>query len=329
MADVYQKINSIYRIDLIDKNRKTGTDYKFGGPNSDKFTIQGAKLLTTIPDASLSTIGPSNTVTLSNLNLQTATNETEENVYLKIRPVLRFGSASNEYMYQELAQELRLHVNSTARLKLPSDSMVIETGKIGANNQTNSVNVHQVSQLNSETIDYQCIATTHPTNNSHFKIVFEIQLTDGGTNGISKGTFPVHPDNIKIYHAKFETSEVGDLGLGGSPESLDWDDTLNTLTGASVSASSEADGQTKFTVTIPNLEFDEEDYDTEYAFRWANKYDPSGKFSKITTIRVLHINVVENYVEFVSPADQTAFVGTPSVEVRLGNIGKDNTAIEQ
>jgi len=134
MADVYQKINSIYRIDLIDKNRKTGTDYKFGGPNNDKFTIKGAKLLTTIPDTDLGTIGPDNTVILSNLNLQTPNNETEKNVYLKIRPVLRFGSESNEYMYQELDQELCLHVNSTAQLKLPSDSMIIKTGKIGAAN---------------------------------------------------------------------------------------------------------------------------------------------------------------------------------------------------
>ena len=215
MADQYQKINSIYRIDLIDKNRKTGTDYKFGGTNNDKFTIQGAKLLTTIPDTDLSTIGPDNTVILSNLNLQTPDDETEENVYLKIRPVLRFGSASNEYMYQELEQELCLHVNSTAQLKLPSDSMIIKTGKVGANNQTNSVAMHQVSQLGSETIDYQCIVQTHPINNTHFKVVFEIQLTDGGTNGVSKETFPVSSTNIKIQYAKFETAEVGDLGLGG------------------------------------------------------------------------------------------------------------------
>lgn len=323
MADVYQKINSIYRIDLIDKNRKTGTDYKFGGTNNDKFTIQGAKLLTTIPDTDLSTIGPDNTVILSNLNLQTPTNETEENVYLKIRPVLRFGSASNEYMYQELEQELCLHVNSTAQLKLPSDSMIIKTGKVGANNQTNPVAMHQVSQLGSETIDYQCIVETHPINNTHFKVVFEIQLTDGGTDGVSKETFPVSSTNIKVHFAKFETTEVGDLGLGGS--SLLW----QTVTGASVSAGTGTNNQTKFTVTIPDLKFDENDYDTEYAFRWKNEADPSNNFSKITTIRILHVDVVEKYVTFVSPIYGTAFVGTPSVEVKLGNIGKDNTEIEQ
>lgn len=325
MADKYQKINSIYRIDLIDKNRKTGTDYTFGGPNNDKFTIHGAKLLTTIPDTDLSTIGPNNTVILSNLNLQTPTNETEENVYLKIRPVLRFGSASNEYMYQELNQELCLHVNSTAQLKLPSDSMIIKTGKIGINNQTNSVAMHQVSQLGSETIDYQCIVETHPINNTHFKVVFEIQLTDGGTNGVSKETFPVSSTNIKVQYAKFETAEVGDLGLSGSPASLPW----QTVPGAPVSAGTGTNNQTKFTVTIPDLKFDESDYDTEYAFRWKNEADPSNKFSKITTIRVLHVDVVKDYVKFVSPADDTAFVGTPSVEVKLGNIGKDNTTIEQ
>lgn len=325
MADVYQKINSIYRIDLIDKNRKTGTDYKFGGTNNDKFIIKGAKLLTTIPDTDLSTIGPNNTVILSNLNLQTPTNETEENVYLKIRPVLRFGSASNEYMYQELEQELCLHVNSTAQLKLPSDSMIIKTGKVGANNQTNSVAMHQVSQLGSETIDYQAIVETHPINNTHFKVVFEIQLTDGETNGVSKETFHVSSTNIKVQYAKFETTEVGDLGLGVSPESLPW----QTLTGASVSAVTGTNNQTKFTVTIPDLKFDESDYDTEYAFRWKNETDPSNSFSKITVIRILHIDVVEKYVTFVSPIYGTAFVGTPSVEVKLGNIGKDNTAIEQ
>lgn len=324
MADQYQKINSIYRIDLIDKNRKTGTDYKFGGTNNDKFTIQGAKLLTTIPDTDLSTIGPNNTVILSNLNLQTPNNETEENVYLKIRPVLRFGSASNEYMYQELEQELCLHVNSTARLKLPSDSMIIRTGKVGANNQINSVAMHQVSQPGSETIDYQCIVDTHPINNTHFKVVFEIQLTDGGTNGVSKETFPVSSTNIKVQYAKFETAEVGDLGLGGSPASLPWQ------TGAvTVSAGTGTNNQTKFTVTIPDLKFDENDYDTEYAFRWRNEADPSNSFSKITTIRILHVDVVEKYVTFVSPISGTAFVGTPSVEVKLGNIGKDNTTIEQ
>ncbi len=323
-ADQYQKINSIYRIDLIDKNRKTGTDYTFGGTNNDKFTIQGAKLLTTIPDADLSTIGPDHTVILSNLNLQTPTNETEENVYLKIRPVLRFGSASNEYMYQELEQELRLHVNSTAQLKLPSDSMIIRTGKVGAINQTHSVAVHQVSQPGSETIDYQCIVETHPINNTHFKVVFEIQLTDGGTNGVSKETFPVSSTNIKIQYAKFETAEVGDLGLGGSPESLRW----QTVTGTPVSAGIGINNQTKFTVTIPDLKFDENDYDTEYAFRWKNESDPSNNFSKITTIRILHVDVVEKYVTFVSPISGTAFVGTPSVEVKLGNIGKDNTVID-
>jgi len=325
MADVYQKINSIYRIDLIDKNRKTGTDYKFGGTNNDKFTIQGAKLLTTIPDTDLSTIGPNNTVILPNLNLQTPNNETEENVYLKIRPVLRFGSASNEYMYQELEQELCLHVNSTAQLKLPSDSMIIKTGKVGANNQTNPVAMHQVSQLGSETIDYQCIVETDPINNTHFKVVFEIQLTDGGTDGVSKETFPVSSTNIKVQYAKFETIEVGDLGLGGSPASLPW----QTVTGASVSAGTGTNDQTKFTVTIPDLKFDENDYDTEYAFRWRNETDPSNNFSKITTIRILHVDVVEKYVTFVSPIHGTAFVGTPSVEVKLGNIGKDNTVIEQ
>lgn len=321
MADQYQKINSIYRIDLIDKNRKTGTDYKFGGTNNDKFTIQGAKLLTTIPDTDLSTIGPDNTVILSDLNLQTPNNETEENVYLKIRPVLRFGSASNEYMYQELEQELCLHVNSTAQLKLPSDSMIIKTGKVGANNQTNSVAVHQVSQLGSETIDYQCIVETHPINNTHFKVVFEIQLTDGG---VSKETFPVSSTNIKVQYAKFETTEVGDLGLGGSPASLPW----QTGT-ALVSAGTGTNNQTKFTVTIPDLKFDESDYDTEYAFRWKNEADPSNNFSKITTIRILHVDVVEKYVTFVSPINGTAFVGTPSVEVKLGNIGKDDMVIEQ
>ena len=325
MADVYQKINSIYRIDLIDKNRKTGTDYKFGGPNNNKFTIQGAKLLTTIPDTELSTIGPADTVILSNLNLQTPTNKTEENVYLKIRPVLRFGSASNEYMYQELEQELCLHVNSTARLKLPSDSMIIKTGKVGSANQTNPVAMHQITQFGSETIDYQCIVETHPINNTHFKVVFEIQLTDGGTDGVSKETFPVSATNIKVQYAKFETTEVGDLGLGGSPASLPW----QTVTGASVSAGTGTNNQTKFTVTIPNLEFDESDYDTEYAFRWKNEADPSNSFSKITVIRILHVDVVENYVTFVSPNHGTAFVGTPSVEVKLGNIGKDNTVIEQ
>lgn len=325
MADVYQKINSIYRIDLIDKNRKTGTDYKFGGTNNDKFTIEGAKLLTTIPDTELGTIGPANTVILSNLNLQTLNNETEENVYLKIRPVLRFGSASNEYMYQELEQELCLHVNSTAQLKLPSDSMIIRTGKVGANNQTNSVAMHQVSQIGSETIDYQCIVETHPTNNTHFKVVFEIQLTDGGTNGVSKETFPVSSTNIKVQYAKFETAEVGDLGLGESPASLHW----QTVTGVPVSAGTGTNNQTKFTVTIPDLKFDENDYDTEYAFRWKNETDPSNSFSKITTIRILHVDVVEKYVTFVSPVYGTAFVGTPSVEVKLGNIGKDNTVIEQ
>ena len=324
MADIYQKINSIYRIDLIDKNRKTGTDYTFGGPNNNKFTIEGAKLLTTIPDTDLSTIGPNNTVILPNLNLQTPTNETEENVYLKIRPVLRFGSASNEYMYQELEQELCLHVNSTAQLKLPSDSMIIKTGKVGAGNQTNSVAMHQVSQLGSETIDYQCIVETHPINNTHFKVVFEIQLTDGGTDGVSKETFYVSSTNIKVQYAKFETAEVGDLGLGVSPESLPW----QTVT-TSVSAGIGTNDQTKFTVTIPNLKFDESDYDTEYAFRWKNESDPSNNFSKITTIRILHIDVVEKYVTFVSPNHGTAFVGTPSVEVKLGNIGKDNTVIEQ
>jgi hypothetical protein len=324
MADIYQKINSIYKIDLIDKNRKTGTDYKFGGPNNNKFTIQGAKLLTTIPDTDLSTIGPNNTVILSNLNLQTSTDETEENVYLKIRPVLRFGSASNEYMYQELEQELCLHVNSTARLKLPSDSMIIKTGKVGAANQTNSVAMHQVSQLGSETIDYQCIVETHPINNTHFKVVFEIQLTDGGTDGVSKETFPVSATNIKVQYAKFETAEVGDLGLGGSPTSLSW----QTVT-APVSAVAGTNDQTKFIVTIPDLKFDESDYDTEYAFRWKNESDPSNSFSKITTIRILHVDVVEKYVTFVSPTHGTAFVGTPSVEVKLGNIGKDNTVIEQ
>jgi hypothetical protein len=324
MADQYQKINSIYRIDLIDKNRKIGTDYNFGGTNNDKFTIQGAKLLTTIPDTDLSTIGPDNTVILSNLNLQTPNNETEENVYLKIRPVLRFGSASNEYMYQELEQELCLHVNSTAQLKLPSDSMIIRTGKVGTNNQTNSVAMHQVSQIGSETIDYQCIVETHPINNTHFKVVFEIQLTDGGANGVSKETFPVKATNIKVQYAKFETSEVGDLGLGGSPASLHWQ------TGAvTVSAGIGTNDQTKFTVTIPDLKFDENDYDTEYAFRWRNEADPSNNFSKITTIRILHVDVVEKYVTFVSPISDTAFVGTPSVEVKLGNIGKDNTTIEQ
>lgn len=325
MADVYQQINSIYKIDLIDKNRKTGTDYRFGGPDNDKFTIEGAKLLTTIPDTDLSTIGPTDTVILSNLNLQTPNNKTEENVYLKIRPVLRFGSASNEYMYQELEQELCLHVNSTAQLKLPSDSMIIKTGKVGAANQTNSVAMHQVSQLGSETIDYQCIVETDPTNNTHFKVVFEIQLTDGGTDGVSKETFPVSATNIKVQYAKFETIEVGDLGLGGAPASLSW----QTVTGASVSAGLGTNDQTKFTVTIPNLEFDESDYDTEYAFRWKNEADPSNNFSKITTIRILHVDVVENYVTFVSPIQGTAFVGTPSVEVKLGNIGKDNTVIEQ
>lgn len=325
MADQYQKINSIYRIDLIDKNRKTGTDYKFGGTNNDKFIIQGAKLLTTIPDTDLSTIGPDNTVILSNLNLQTPNNETEENVYLKIRPVLRFGSASNEYMYQELEQELCLHVNSTAQLKLPSDSMIIRTGKVGANNQTNSVAMHQVSQIGSETIDYQCIVETHPINNTHFKVVFEIQLTDGGTNSVSKETFHVSSTNIKVQYAKFETTEVGDLGLGGSPASLPW----QTVT-APVSAGTGTNNQTKFTVTIPDLKFDENDYDTEYAFRWRNEADPSNNFSKITTIRILHVDVVEKYVTFVSPIYGTAFVGTPSVEVKLGNIGKDNsTVIEQ
>lgn len=323
MADVYQKINSIYRIDLIDKNRKTGTDYNFGGTNNDKFTIHGAKLLTTIPDTDLSTIGPANTVILPNLNLQTPTNETEENVYLKIRPVLRFGSASNEYMYQELEQELCLHVNSTAQLELPSDSMIIKTGKVGANNQTNPVAMHQVSQLGSETIDYQCIVETDPINNTHFKVVFEIQLTDGGTDGVSKETFPVSSTNIKVHFAKFETTEVGDLGLGGS--SLLW----QTVTGASVSEGTGTNNQTKFTVTIPDLKFDESDYDTEYAFRWKNEADPSNNFSKITTIRILHVDVVEKYVTFVSPIYGTAFVGTPSVEVKLGNIGKDNTEIEQ
>lgn len=324
MADQYQKINSIYRIDLIDKNRKTGTDYNFGGTNNDKFTIQGAKLLTTIPDTDLSTIGGDNTVILSNLNLQTPNNETEENVYLKIRPVLRFGSASNEYMYQELEQELCLHVNSTAQLKLPSDSMIIKTGKVGANNQTNSVAMHQVSQIGSETIDYQCIVETHPINNTHFKVVFEIQLTDGGTNGVSKETFPVSSTNIKVQYAKFETTEVGDLGLGES--SLPWQTVAST---ASVSAGTGTNNQTKFTVTIPDLKFDESDYDTEYAFRWKNEADPSNSFSKITTIRILHVDVVEKYVTFVSPIYGTAFVGTPSVEVKLGNIGKDNTVIEQ
>lgn len=324
MADQYQQINSIYRIDLIDKNRKTGTDYRFGGTNNDKFTIQGAKLLTTIPNTDLSTIGPDNTVILSDLNLQTPNNETEENVYLKIRPVLRFGSASNEYMYQELEQqELCLHVNSTAQLKLPSDSMIIRTGKVGANNQTTSVAMHQVSQLGSETIDYQCIVETHPINNTHFKVIFEIQLTDGGTNGVSKETFPVSSTNIKVQYAKFETTEVGDLGLGGSP-ALHW----QTVT-APVSAGTGTNNQTKFTVTIPDLKFDESDYDTEYAFRWKNEADPSNNFSKITTIRILHVDVVENYVTFVSPISGTAFVGTPSVEVKLGNIGKDNTVIEQ
>lgn len=325
MADVYQKINSIYKIDLIDKNRKTGTDYKFGGPLDDKFIIQGAKLLTTIPDTDLGTIGPINTVVLSNLNLKTAGGATEENVYLKIRPVLRFGSASNEYMYQELGQELCIHVNSTARLKLPSDAMRITTGTAGANNQTNSVAVHQVSALGSETIDYQGIATTHPTTNTHFKVVFEIQLTDGGVDGISKETFVVSATNIKVQYAKFETSEVGDLGLGASPASLHWQD----VPGSPVSAGTGTNNQTKFTVTIPDLVFDTSDYDTEYAFRWKNTQDPSGKFSKITTIRILHIDVVENYVQFVSPVYGTAFVGTPSVEVKLGNIGKDNTIIEQ
>lgn len=325
MADVYQKINSIYRIDLIDKNRKTGTDYTFGGTNNDKFIIKGAKLLTTIPDTDLSTIGPANTVNLSNLNLQTPNNETEENVYLKIRPVLRFGSASNEYMYQELEQqELCLHVNSTAQLKLPSDSMIIKTGKVGAGNQTNSVAIHQVSPLGSETIDYQCMVGTHPVNNTHFKVVFEIQLTDGGTDGVSKETFPVSSTNIKVQYAKFETIEVGDLGLGVSPESLHW----QTVT-APVSAGTGTNNQTKFTVTIPDLKFDENDFDTEYAFRWKNETDPSNNFSKITTIRILHVDVVEKYVTFVSPIDDTAFVGTPSVEVKLGNIGKDNTEIEQ
>jgi len=324
MADVYQQINSIYKIDLIDKNRKDGTDYRFGGPNNDKFTIQGAKLLTTIPDTDLGTIGPVNTVILSNLNLQTPTNETEENVYLKIRPVLRFGSASNEYMYQELEQELCLHVNSTAQLKLPSDSMIIKTGKIGAANQTNPVAMHQVSQLGSETIDYQCIVETDPINHTHFKVVFEIQLTDGGTNGVSKETFPVSSTNIKVQYVKFETTEVGNLGLGGSITSLHW-----TTVTAPVSAGTGTNNQTKFTVTIPDLKFDESDYDTEYAFRWRNEADPSNNFSKITTIRILHVDVVEKYVTFVSPIDGTAFVGTPSVEVKLGNIGKDNTVIEQ
>ncbi|HPK40236.1 MAG TPA: hypothetical protein PKZ69_01320, partial [Candidatus Cloacimonadota bacterium] len=148
---------------------------------------------------------------------------------------------------------------------------------------------------------------------------------DGGTNGVSKETFPVSSTNIKIQYAKFETAEVGDLGLSGPPESLPW----QTATGASVSAETGINKQTKFIVTIPDLKFDESDYDTEYMFRWKNEADPSNNFSKITTIRILHVDVVAKYVTFVSPDSDTAFVGTPSVKVKLGNIGKDNTVMEQ
>ena len=316
MAHTYQKLSSIYRIDFIDTNRKDGVNYTFSSK-----TIENAKLLASLTGTNLDVTNPPTEVSLPSLNLGTGENE-EKNVYLIIQPLLRFGNSTYEYAHYMLDTKLRLHVNSTARLKLPSDTMSIKTGN--STSQTTVVPVVQHTVIGKpDVIDYQGLANVTSTT-THFSVTFEIQLTGTGENDVSKEYFEVSKNNLQIQYTKFETTEIG--GWGESP-TTGWNNVpVSSLT---ISDNPGEGGHTKFLVNIANLIFDTADYDTEYAFRWRNKSDPTGKFSKVTTIRILHQAIVEDYVEFVTPDDFAAYVGKPIVTVKLGKVGTEVPDIEQ
>lgn len=307
MSSKYQKIESIHTIDFIDTNRKKGIDYEF--PSG---TIHNAKFLATLTGAALDTVGPGTEVTVPPLAV-----EKEKDVYLKVQPLLRFGTSANEYAYTLLDKTLHLHVNSTAMLKLPSTSQQIKIGS--STSQTTVVPMHEHSVIGSDRIEYEGIGTAQGAS-THFAVTFEIQLKSGD---VSNTSFAVDKDNLNISMAHFESVQIGDFS-SISQGDLFWETPIDM----DITRPSNNDSPSKFNVTIENIPLDENDYDTEYAFRWRNQHDPDNTFSEITIIRIFHYEIVKDYVEFTSPDNKQPFVGTPTVKVNLGNIGKEELEIE-
>ena len=308
MSNKYQKIESIHTIDFIDTNRRTNEKYTF--PSG---TINNAKLLATLTDTALNTIGPGTEVIVPSLTLGE-----EKDVYLKIQPLLRFGTPSNEYAYTLLAKTLHLHVNSTAMIELPSTLQQIKLGN--STSQTIVVPMHRKSIIGSDRIEYEGIGTAQGAS-THFAVTFERQLKSGN---VSAASFAVNKDDLNIGMAHFESVEIGDF-TSSSTDDLLW----QTPTNMTITRPSNNDSPSRFNVTIENIPLDNDDYDTEYAFRWKNVHDPNGTFSEVTIIRIFHHEVVKDYVEFISPDDNQPFVGTPVVKVNLGKIGKEEPEIEQ